>query len=156
MTSETETILREALALRDEAQWQGAVVGPSRCNGRRPSRPAERASERIPTLGARGSGLRQGVHRRERCCAGLSEPTLRIEPPVLPDRAAEVAAVGVPAPGGPVSEKQGWTAASWLVAHADRFGITTVTFAGQRWTAAGGDWIAAAPVRSVVAFETPS
>jgi hypothetical protein len=31
-----------------------------------------------------------------------------------------------------------WATASWLVAHADRFGIEAVGYAGQRWSRAGG------------------
>jgi hypothetical protein len=35
---------------------------------------------------------------------------------------------------------EGWTAAAWLVGHADEHQLTAVTFAGQRWTAATGSW----------------
>lgn len=33
-----------------------------------------------------------------------------------------------------------WAAASWVVAHADTYGVTTVTAQGQRWTATSGRW----------------
>jgi hypothetical protein len=32
----------------------------------------------------------------------------------------------------------GWATASWLVAHADRFGVDAVGYAGQRWSRADG------------------
>jgi hypothetical protein len=35
---------------------------------------------------------------------------------------------------------EGWTTASWLVAHADEHQLAAVTFAGQRWTASSGSW----------------
>lgn len=34
----------------------------------------------------------------------------------------------------------GWTAAAWLVGHADAYQIKSVTYAGQRWTAKSGGW----------------
>jgi hypothetical protein len=40
---------------------------------------------------------------------------------------------------------QGWTVASWLVAHAPRFGITMVTFDGKRWTPSSARWAAHSP-----------
>jgi hypothetical protein len=36
---------------------------------------------------------------------------------------------------------RGWTVASWLVGHAAPFRITSVAYAGQRWTATQGRWI---------------
>ena len=35
---------------------------------------------------------------------------------------------------------QGWTTATWLVGHADEHRVSTVTFAGRRWTARRGTW----------------
>ena len=40
----------------------------------------------------------------------------------------------------PVSSARGWTAALWLVGHAQRYGLSTVAFSGWRWTAATGAW----------------
>ena len=34
-----------------------------------------------------------------------------------------------------------WTVATWLVAHAEPFRITSVAHAGQRWTADAGSWV---------------
>jgi hypothetical protein len=42
----------------------------------------------------------------------------------------------------PVSEARGWTVAAWLVGHAQEFGVSQVTFAGQAWTASSGRWVA--------------
>jgi hypothetical protein len=48
--------------------------------------------------------------------------------------------LGDAALGVPVSAPRGWTVATWLVAHATEFGITAVSFAGQQWTSASGEW----------------
>jgi hypothetical protein len=45
---------------------------------------------------------------------------------------------------------RGWTVATWLVAHAQPFRITSVAYAGQRWTPAAGSWVADPSVGSVV------
>ena len=39
--------------------------------------------------------------------------------------------------------RQGWVVATWLVAHAQQFRISTVRYAGYRWTAAAGSrgWV---------------
>jgi hypothetical protein len=58
------------------------------------------------------------------------------------------------------STSSGWAIATWLVAHAGKFGIQNVSFAGYEWTAAHGQkgWLQAphrrhAPVdRKIVAF----
>lgn len=39
-----------------------------------------------------------------------------------------------------VDDATGWTEASWLVAHASKFHIRQVTFAGRRWTPASPAW----------------
>lgn len=36
--------------------------------------------------------------------------------------------------------KEGWAVASWTVTHADTFGLGSVSFDGQRWTAVSGRW----------------
>ncbi|MEO7518231.1 MAG: hypothetical protein ABIY58_05665 [Acidimicrobiales bacterium] len=66
---------------------------------------------------------------------------------------AAASAVGGPEPGTVVTAKQGWVAATWLVAHADGLGVTAVSFAGRRWTASGGNWKVDGPTRSAVAVE---
>ena len=55
-------------------------------------------------------------------------------------RSALANEVGLPGPGDAVDQARGWTVASWLVGHADQFGVGQVTFDGRRWTAATGAW----------------
>jgi hypothetical protein len=56
--------------------------------------------------------------------------------------------LGAPALGRPLPPAQGWTVASWLVAHASTYHVTSVAFMGQRWTSASGEWQpAAAPTQ---------
>jgi len=45
---------------------------------------------------------------------------------------------------------RGWTVASWLVGHATEFGILTVGFDGQEWSASTGTWAATAVSDPVV------
>lgn len=49
-----------------------------------------------------------------------------------------------------VDAGRGWTVASWLVGHAAQFGITRVSFNGQAWTTASGQWEADGAVEQVV------
>ena len=58
---------------------------------------------------------------------------------------ADLAAAVVPA--------HGWVVASWLVAHAHRFGISSVAFAGRRWTPSSGKWADQSPVLAHVQIE---
>jgi hypothetical protein len=37
----------------------------------------------------------------------------------------------------------GWRLASWLVAHAFAYHLSSVSYAGQRWMASGGRWVSA-------------
>jgi hypothetical protein len=48
--------------------------------------------------------------------------------------------LGSTAAGAPPSNAAGWTAAAWLVAHADQHHVASVTYAGQQWTAQTGKW----------------
>ncbi len=43
-------------------------------------------------------------------------------------------------PGAQVSAATGWVLAGWLVAHAQAFGFTTVSFSGRTWTPTSGAW----------------
>jgi hypothetical protein len=70
--------------------------------------------------------------------------------PALPPPATMAAAIG--AEVGPAavdavqpSSSQGWLLATWLVGHAERYGIASVSFAGQRWTATSGRWVPQPP-----------
>lgn len=40
----------------------------------------------------------------------------------------------------PPTAARGWSAATWLVAHSQSYGITTVSYGGRTWTAAKGAW----------------
>jgi hypothetical protein len=46
---------------------------------------------------------------------------------------------------GPQPAARGWAIATWLVAHAARLGLDTVTFDGRTWTAREGTWGASGP-----------
>jgi len=48
--------------------------------------------------------------------------------------------LGAPALGVAVPPARGWTVASWLVGHAQQYGIKSVVFSGQRWTPKGRTW----------------
>jgi hypothetical protein len=54
---------------------------------------------------------------------------------------------------GPLSAatnpKAGWRAASWLVAQAAQYSISTVAYAGHRWTRSTGRWSSYAPAAQV-------
>jgi hypothetical protein len=52
-----------------------------------------------------------------------------------------------------LSTARGWTVASWLVAHAQRFGISAVSFDGMRWTRSGAHWSTHSPAVTRVEIE---
>lgn len=54
--------------------------------------------------------------------------------------AAMAAELGAPTLGTALVPARGWTVANWLVAHAPSYRITSVSFAGQRWTPTSGGW----------------
>jgi hypothetical protein len=41
---------------------------------------------------------------------------------------------------GPLATSTGWTAAAWLVAHADTLHLRSVGYGGMRWRASSGKW----------------
>jgi len=45
-----------------------------------------------------------------------------------------------PAVAPPAPSAQGWTTATWLVGHAQQFGVASVAYGGQRWSAVTGVW----------------
>ena len=47
---------------------------------------------------------------------------------------------------------RGWTIASWLVAHAEQFRVTTVSFSGREWRASTGRWRTKAPTDDRVRY----
>jgi hypothetical protein len=57
-------------------------------------------------------------------------------PPESPEPAL-TEAFGPSALNVPVGSARGWTIASWLVGHADEYRITSVRYAGRRWTPDG-------------------
>jgi hypothetical protein len=60
--------------------------------------------------------------------------------------------LGSPSTGVAVPTARGWTVASWLVGHAQRYGIQSVVFAGQSWTPAQATWKPGAAATSQVQF----
>jgi len=69
----------------------------------------------------------------------------RFTRPTAPAPAAQLAQamaleLGSPATGTTVSAARGWTVASWLVGHAQRYGVTAVSFAGWRWAPGQRSW----------------
>ncbi len=71
-------------------------------------------------------------------CAHLTGPVPLRTADLQRDAAVELGGGGLTAPAGAPL----WTAASWVVAHADADGVRTVTAGGQRWTASSGRWVA--------------
>ena len=65
--------------------------------------------------------------------AGLAPP-----PSALPQAAATE--LGAQLLGVPVSTKTGWRVATWAVAHAYNYHLSSVSFSGWRWTVASGTW----------------
>jgi hypothetical protein len=66
--------------------------------------------------------------------------------------------LGVSSLDAAFTARQGWTVASWLVAHAEQLRITTVSFRGREWKASTGRWKPSTPVenRIRVTQQTPS
>lgn len=52
----------------------------------------------------------------------------------------------------PVTVARGWSAATWLVAHSQAYGITGVSYAGRSWTAASGTWSTDAKAGATVTY----
>jgi hypothetical protein len=68
-------------------------------------------------------------------------------------QAAMTAELGAFDFAAPVGVARGWTVASWLVAHAHRFGISEVAFDGRRWTPSSGKWAPHSPTTRRVVIE---
>jgi hypothetical protein len=54
----------------------------------------------------------------------------------------------------PVPVARGWTVATWLVAHAQRFAYTAVSFDGMRWTRSTARWTRHSPTVARVEIES--
>ena len=76
--------------------------------------------------------------------------TVSTAPPATVLAADLTAEVGSPALGTPVDTARGWLVAGWLIAHAGQYGVTTVTFAGYRWSGQKGTWTAQPPATNLV------
>ena len=60
--------------------------------------------------------------------------------PVATVNAALTTELGTPGLGTALADARGWTVASWLVGHAHRYGILSVSFQGRVWTPGTGAW----------------
>jgi hypothetical protein len=58
--------------------------------------------------------------------------------------------LGVESLGAPFGSVKGWTVANWLVAHAQQYRITRVSFLGREWRASNGKWHDVTPADDVV------
>ena len=83
-------------------------------------------------------------------CHGPKPKASAVDPGLTTTLSSEFGPVDL---GTTVGSARGWTVASWLVAHSDRFGITAVTFAGRRWTPSSGSWTHGAPGPNRVQIE---
>ncbi|GAA1834409.1 hypothetical protein GCM10009836_10780 [Pseudonocardia ailaonensis] len=65
-----------------------------------------------------------------------------LTPRTPPDDVATVAAaeLGTATLSGPQPAQHGWAYSAWLVAHAQRFDLASVTYDGRTWTADTGEW----------------
>jgi hypothetical protein len=52
--------------------------------------------------------------------------------------------------GASVDSARGWLVAGWLIAHAGQYGVSSVTFGGQRWSGHTGAWTTHPPPTSAV------
>src|SRR5205807_6981616 len=86
--------------------------------------------------------------------AGLScQVAIPLTPPARSLRQAATQELGAPTLGVALVPTRGWTVASWLVAHAVEFRITSVAYGGLRWSPSTGRWqpdLAAGAVVDVV------
>jgi hypothetical protein len=57
---------------------------------------------------------------------------------------------------GPQPTTRGWAFATWLVAHAARFGVERVTYDGRTWTAQEGTWSSGGPSDGMLSLSRAS
>jgi hypothetical protein len=74
----------------------------------------------------------------------------RFAPPHGQPLRAEMAAamsreLGAPTLAATVDGPRGWLVASWIIGHARQYRVTSVTFAGRRWTPRSGAWVPRPP-----------
>ncbi|GAA4539956.1 hypothetical protein [Pseudonocardia xishanensis] len=79
-----------------------------------------------------------------------------LTPQSPPDDVAAVAAaeLGTARLSGPQPAQRGWALAAWSVAHADRFGLTAVTYDGRTWSAGEGTWATTGPADGTFSLRT--
>jgi hypothetical protein len=75
----------------------------------------------------------------------LSCQNLTIGAPTVSLSATAAKELGTTAVSGSHPVTRGWALASWLVAHAEQFGVDNVTFDGRTWTPASGSWAVTGP-----------
>jgi hypothetical protein len=83
-------------------------------------------------------------------CSTSSSRPATIDPALDATMARELGTVTF---GARVAVPKGWTIATWLVAHARRFGVSAVVFDGYRWTPGSGHWSRVTPVTPAVTIE---
>ena len=79
------------------------------------------------------------------CRAAVAAPRPTQDPFSAARSAAMTAEIGAADVGPSVSVPRGWLIASWLIGHARQYGVASVTFGGQRWTADRGAWVVQPP-----------
>ncbi len=57
--------------------------------------------------------------------------------------------------GAAATEKDGWVVAAWVVGHAQRYGLRSVSFAGQRWTSSRLAWKRDPPANLAIRTDPP-
>jgi hypothetical protein len=82
--------------------------------------------------------------------AALSCHDLGVAGPAASVRATALAELGTARVGGAHDRARGWALGSWLVAHAARLRVDTVTFDGRTWTARSGKWTPVTPATDVL------
>ena len=63
-----------------------------------------------------------------------------VTPPPSALAQASAQEMGAQLLGVPVSSKTGWRVATWAVAHAYNYHVSSVSFEGRTWTEASGTW----------------
>jgi hypothetical protein len=80
-------------------------------------------------------------------CRFQASSSTTVSPSLEQTMAAELGGTTL---GAPLPAPRGWTVATWLVGHAQPFGLRAVIFAGQRWTPSAGAWTPYNPVDTQV------
>ena len=75
-----------------------------------------------------------------------------------PDDVATVAAreLGTARLSGPQQAQRGWAISAWLVGHAARFDLATVTYDGRTWSADTGTWSDTGPADATLSLTHPA